>query len=180
MKAKLRKEALENLIEIKIGRRVHHCLEHPVYKGYFVSTLGKVISCVSDYRAFDGQIRGDSKPKVKKTHLNEVGYEVVQISLGDGTAKPMYVHRLVAETFFELPDEAPDLLDPLMKPTRSRNEVNHIDGEKANNKVSNLEWVSHQENGFHERLLALIKAERRCLRWLTSGAKRSRKKRSQR
>lgn len=49
--------------------------------------------------------------------------------------KNYYVHRLVAETFIENPF--------------NKKEVNHIDWNKKNNNVSNLEWVTSQENIDH-------------------------------
>lgn len=45
------------------------------------------------------------------------------------------VHRLVAEAFLEKPKDA--------------TEVNHKDGDKHNNKIENLEWVSQKENLIH-------------------------------
>jgi hypothetical protein len=58
----------------------------------------------------------------------------MQINLftNDGRRKKEYIHRLVALTF--LPNEY------------HLPEVNHIDGIRDNNVLSNLEWVTHQEN----------------------------------
>lgn len=53
----------------------------------------------------------------------------------EGSSKKFLVHRLVAETFIPNPNNFP--------------EVNHIDGNKRNNSVYNLEWVSHSENLKH-------------------------------
>lgn len=53
------------------------------------------------------------------------------------------VHRLVAEAFIPNPDGKP--------------EVNHIDGDKANNAASNLEWVTARENVGHSYIAGIRK-----------------------
>ena len=63
-----------------------------------------------------------------------MGYRKVTLSNGSKT-KTIAVHRLVAESF-------------LTKP-RGLNLVNHIDGDKSNNKLSNLEWTNHRGNAQH-------------------------------
>ena len=61
----------------------------------------------------------------------------------DGVRKHYKVHRLVAGEFIP---------NPLGKP-----QVNHIDGNKKNNSVSNLEWVTNRENCDHARAMRLSK-----------------------
>lgn len=74
------------------------------------------------------------KGHIMKQTLARNGYYVV--NLRNGTkAHATHVHRLVAEAFIP---------NPSMFQT-----VNHIDGNKLNNTISNLEWVSYQGNNVH-------------------------------
>ena len=67
---------------------------------------------------------------------NNVQIQYPQVHLWkDGKDHTFYVHRLVAKAFIDNPLNLP--------------EVNHIDGNRANNKVSNLEWVTSSENSYH-------------------------------
>lgn len=70
--------------------------------------------------------------------LNNRGYYSVGIR-----RKTHMVHRLVAQAFIPNPENKPF--------------VNHIDGNKLNNHVSNLEWCTAQENNLHARQTGLHK-----------------------
>ena len=64
------------------------------------------------------------------------GFNYMSVSLSEGsTVKRFYVHRLIAETFLEN--------------NQNKEEVNHIDGDRQNNELSNLEWVTRSENHYH-------------------------------
>lgn len=100
---------------------------------YQVSNLGRVKSLdrVIKKSKYSYMIKG----KVFKTSLNNKGYAQTELTKG-GKRKYFKVHRLVALHF--LPNEnASDLT------------VNHIDGNKLNNEVNNLEWCTLEENMWH-------------------------------
>jgi hypothetical protein len=82
----------------------------------------------------DGQIRNDKTGKIKAKNKDSKGYYSESL-YKDGKAVTKKVHRLVAEAFIPNPDSKPC--------------VNHIDGNKLNNSVDNLEWVTHSENMRH-------------------------------
>lgn len=85
----------------------------------------------------DGRVFNSKDNELSNTITN--GYSIVKIK-----KKSYAVHRLVAMTYIKNPNNHPV--------------VNHIDENKLNNKVENLEWVTQQENCnahtkpiFHER-----------------------------
>lgn len=81
----------------------------------------------------EGQIK-NKKNKILKTSINHNGYIVVYL-YKDGKKYAKKVHRLVAETF--------------ITKIEGKNQVNHIDGNKRNNNVNNLEWCTQSENIKH-------------------------------
>lgn len=68
--------------------------------------------------------------------LNPSGYPIVGLMRGNQKATAR-VHRLVADAFLDNPTDLP--------------EVNHINEDKTNNNVSNLEWCDRQHNAEHSR-----------------------------
>lgn len=78
-----------------------------------------------------GEIRNNKTGRMLTPSPGAGGYLRVNLRK-DKTSYQRYVHRLVAEAFLE-----------------GEGEVNHLDGNRANNTLANLEWVSHQENIRH-------------------------------
>jgi hypothetical protein len=81
-----------------------------------------------------GRVRNDETSKIKALDKKRDGYCKVDL-YSDGIRSSERVHRLVAEAFVPNPDNKP--------------QVNHIDGNKLNNNVENLEWVDNSENMIH-------------------------------
>ena len=94
---------------------------------------------ISEY----GEIFITKRNKFLKTHRHRGGYDVATLSR-QGRKKNHYVHRLVGEAFLEPPENV------------NQNQINHIDGNKNNNHLSNLEWVSPSENFNHAVRTGLI------------------------
>lgn len=103
--------------------------------GYYINEEGEVFSCVKkNFKVKLGceTYIDESNPVNLTPHIHPTnGY--VYIGLGKFGQKRL--HRVIAQTFIENPDNLP--------------EVNHIDENKTNNNVRNLEWVDRQRNAEH-------------------------------
>jgi hypothetical protein len=91
------------------------------FENYLVSETGEIFSAKTN--------------KKRKTSLTNCGYETV-VLFNENGRKSRTVHRLVAKAF-------------ICNDDKLKNQVNHIDGNKTNNNVSNLEWVTMSENMLH-------------------------------
>ena len=90
-----------------------------------------------DYYVRDnGTIYSAKRNKVLSPQLDKNGYEKVQMISDDGKRHRYSVHRLVLENFQPV-ENMHDL------------QVNHKDGNKRNNKLENLEWVTGEQNIAH-------------------------------
>ncbi len=158
MKQQLKQVELEIF---RIQGKKHHAVPIEGYPGYFVTTTGKIVSCVNGYRGHAIQSRGASKPRLLKQRKNSCGYPRAGLVSPNGGVKHRLVHRLVAQAFLESPDPAPHPREPNFHDLEPRTQVNHIDGNKRNNKVSNLEWNSPKENHEHNNLIGLLRDPRR-------------------
>lgn len=90
------------------------------YENYIVTRFGEVINTNTDH--------------AMKKQINNCGYYRAELSI-KGKTKRFFVHRLVALAYIENPGSLP--------------QVNHIDGNKLNNQVNNLEWCTASENHKH-------------------------------
>ena len=111
------------------------------YEGiYEVSNLGRVRS-LDRVRVFrDGRTR--HYPSVMLSgKVGTHGYRAVV--LANGSNRTVVVHRLVATAF--------------VPHAHGRDWVNHVDGDKLNNRADNLEWVTPQENTAHMMEMGLAR-----------------------
>lgn len=98
------------------------------YPNYFVNKQGDVFST--------------KRGGIKKLKPVTTKWGYLQVSIcNNNKIKQMSVHRLVAETFIPNPENKCD--------------VNHKNGLKTDNRVENLEWMTHQENIDHAILNGL-------------------------
>ena len=100
--------------------------DHEVWKGipslnneYEASSLGRIRKASTKFiYALNANVK-NNYPFVRLMFEGEKGYS--------------YVHRLVAEAFYGIPSD-------------SRNQVDHVNGNRWDNRLSNLEWVTPKEN----------------------------------
>ncbi|WP_312432724.1 NUMOD4 domain-containing protein [Lacrimispora sp.] len=102
-------------------------------KSYQVSNLGRIKSLERRVTCSNGREKS-IKERILKPVDNQKGYLHVGL-YADGFVKRYKVHRLVAGAFID---------NPLCLA-----EVNHIDENKSNNQVNNLEWMTRKDNFYY-------------------------------
>lgn len=107
---------------------IERWIEHPIYSRYSASNLGRI---------FDAE-----RNRVLTQTPDRVGYLRVKIWYA-GERKTVSVHRFVVSAFFDVDEDFA--------------EVNHIDGDKSNNKLFNLEVSTRSENMKHAYRRGLVR-----------------------
>ncbi len=103
-----------------------------------------VIKEVPNYSVSNfGRIKNIDTGRILKATPNSDGYLQVSLYFGNGQYVKRTVHSLVAKAFYNKENEI--------------FEVNHKDGIKPNNNVSNLEWMTHHDNMQHAKQNGLVK-----------------------
>ena len=99
--------------------------EIPFNKNYEVSNIGNIRNSKTKIqRKFDIEKLKQTKTRIRVTIIEN-----------DNTKKGYYLHRLIAVTFIQNPNNLP--------------EVNHKDSNPYNNNIANLEWISREDNMKH-------------------------------
>lgn len=101
------------------------------YTDYYITENGKVYS-----KKYHHRQNPNCELREMKCTIHKTGYSVIEL-FKNKIGKSFRVHRLVAECYIPNPDNKPY--------------VNHIDGNKSNNKLINLEWCTAKENEYHKR-----------------------------
>lgn len=83
-----------------------------------------------------GQLLNKKTGKIVQGSFTNKGYIRARLNWDNGNSRTYAIHRLIAHAFYAL-DKVDDL------------DVNHINGDKSNNNLSNLEWCTRSENMKH-------------------------------
>lgn len=100
--------------------------------------INRIPNTINCFASVDGKVfrmLASGNLKEVKPYYRKDGYGVVVLKT-DAGRKPFYIHRCICSAFKD----------------KDKPDVNHIDGNKKNNHINNLEWVTKQENEIHATL----------------------------
>lgn len=110
------------------------------FPSYMIYDDGRIES----YRGTGCKPQAQVVAKLLKPTIDHRGYHYVTLC-NENCRKRFFVHKLVASSFISNPLNLP--------------QVNHIDGNKNNNKADNLEWCTNQSNHDHARATGLYDSQ---------------------
>src|SRR5687768_11205255 len=115
------------------------------YEGsYQVSSIGRVRSLTRKVNAKNGS-KMTKEGRLLNPGINSKGYRLLTLQI-NGVWKSVKLHRLVCSHF---------------KPNdKNLPEINHIDGDKLNNHINNLEWCDRRHNMQHASINGLFNANK--------------------
>lgn len=103
------------------------------FEGYYkVSSLTRVKRLYRESPTKDGKLK--KLPERLMSQSNSLGYMACSFRVG-AHVKQRKVHRMIAEAFIPNPDNKPH--------------INHINGDRSDNRIENLEWCTSAENAIH-------------------------------
>ena len=105
------------------------------YSKYLISDYGRIWSKTRVVNTANGKTKTIRKGMFRKPRINMHGYETCNLISDDGHDKHLKVHRLVAMAFIPNPEKL--------------RTVNHLNFDKTDNRMVNLEWASYSENIQH-------------------------------
>nr|QBK85481.1 MAG: HNH endonuclease [Marseillevirus LCMAC101] len=130
--------------------------DKPVDPLYLESREWKEIPELPGYRlAPDGRVYSDKIKDIRKENTSG-SYHQMQFC-HKGKTKTIAVHRLVAKLYGELPENG------------EKTQVNHKDGNKANNGIDNVEWLTPSENMQHAMDTGLNKCKKAIIQYDLEG-----------
>lgn len=111
--------------------------------------IWKTITEATNYEVSSmGRVRNKTTKQVLVGRPSKSGYLQVYIKItATNKFTNRYIHRLVAQYFLDNPE--------------NKREVNHINGDKFKNEVSNLEWVTPSENQKHRHSIGIAQTSNR-------------------
>ena len=118
----------------------------PNYEGYYeISTIGNIRSIKRSILTKSGYLKPE-KERIITQRISNKGYSTVTLSK-NGQSKSQHVHRLLAQAFIPNPE--------------NKATVNHLNGDKLDNRIENLEWATYSENAIHAYKSGLYKSNER-------------------